>query len=81
MYKAGLIFIQRSFCIVKQILGCFLVAGYKFGTTIVPYNEEDQKEYGWKQENRCLKLIQFTKRSQVNEKDILCDQRSNFFRN
>uniref|UniRef100_A0A158Q7C1 Methionine--tRNA ligase, mitochondrial n=1 Tax=Elaeophora elaphi TaxID=1147741 RepID=A0A158Q7C1_9BILA len=43
------------------------VKGYKFGTTIVPYNDEDQKEYGWKQENRCLKLIQFTKRSQILE--------------
>uniref|UniRef100_A0AAF5Q2Y4 VWFA domain-containing protein n=1 Tax=Wuchereria bancrofti TaxID=6293 RepID=A0AAF5Q2Y4_WUCBA len=43
------------------------IKGYKFGTTIVPYNEEDQKEYGWKPENRCLKLIQFTKRSQILE--------------
>ncbi|VDK75608.1 unnamed protein product [Litomosoides sigmodontis] len=44
-----------------------IVKGYKFGTTIVPYNDEDQKEYGWKQENRCLKLIQFSKRSQILE--------------
>ncbi|CAG9536799.1 unnamed protein product [Cercopithifilaria johnstoni] len=44
-----------------------IVKGYKFGTTIVSYNEEDQKEYGWKQENRCLKLIQFTKKSQILE--------------
>ncbi|VIO88297.1 Ku70/Ku80 beta-barrel domain containing protein [Brugia malayi] len=43
------------------------IKGYKFGTTIVPYNEEDQKEYGWKPENRCLKLIQFAKRSQILE--------------
>ncbi|VDN22421.1 unnamed protein product [Gongylonema pulchrum] len=37
---------------------------YKFGSTIVPFNEEDRKEYGWIKESRCLKLLQFTKRSQ-----------------
>lgn len=56
-----------------------MVVGYKFGTTIVPYNEEDQKEYGWKQENRCLKLIQFTKRSQVKEKGSIIADRPTFF--
>ncbi|MCP9257319.1 X-ray repair cross-complementing protein 5 [Dirofilaria immitis] len=51
----------------SKILAEETVKGYKFGTTIVPYNEEDQKEYGWKQENRCLQLIQFAKRSQILE--------------
>lgn len=74
--------------IFKQIFGYFLVAGYRFGTTVVPYNEEDQKEYGWKRENRCLKLIQFTKRSQISKKTafminmtlFLYDFMNNFFK-
>ncbi|VDN03152.1 unnamed protein product [Thelazia callipaeda] len=44
-----------------------IVKGYKFGTTIIPYNDEDQKEFGWKSENRCLKLIQFAKRTEILE--------------
>ncbi|VDN20033.1 unnamed protein product [Gongylonema pulchrum] len=41
-----------------------VIKGYKFGSTIVPFNEEDRKEYGWVKESRCFKLLQFTKRSQ-----------------
>lgn len=61
------------------------VIGYQFGSTIVPYNEEDQNEYGWLRENRCLKLMQFAKRSQVyvNQNEIsfiLFQRRSQQFR-
>ncbi|EFO26243.1 ku P80 DNA helicase [Loa loa] len=62
--------VGRSDCASQgssKIFAKEIVKGYKFGTTIVPYNAEDQKEYGWKHENRCLKLIQFTKRSQILE--------------
>uniref|UniRef100_A0A914ZQW3 Ku domain-containing protein n=1 Tax=Parascaris univalens TaxID=6257 RepID=A0A914ZQW3_PARUN len=44
-----------------------VIKGYTFGATIVPFNEEDQKEYGWKRESRCMKLLQFTKRSEILE--------------
>uniref|UniRef100_A0A0M3I3G5 Ku domain-containing protein n=1 Tax=Ascaris lumbricoides TaxID=6252 RepID=A0A0M3I3G5_ASCLU len=44
-----------------------VIKGYTFGATIVPFNEEDQKEYGWKRESRCMKLLQFAKRSEILE--------------
>uniref|UniRef100_A0A0N5AP56 Ku domain-containing protein n=1 Tax=Syphacia muris TaxID=451379 RepID=A0A0N5AP56_9BILA len=42
-----------------------VVKGYTFGSTIVPFNDADFQEYGWKREIRTLSLIQFAKRSEV----------------
>ncbi|VDD93390.1 unnamed protein product [Enterobius vermicularis] len=42
-----------------------VVRGYTFGATIVPFNDADREEYGWKKEVRSLRLIQFSQRSQI----------------
>ncbi|KHN78838.1 X-ray repair cross-complementing protein 5 [Toxocara canis] len=44
-----------------------VIKGYTFGSTVVPFNDEDEKEYGWKRESRCMKLLQFSKRSDILE--------------
>ncbi|MFH4974477.1 hypothetical protein AB6A40_001186 [Gnathostoma spinigerum] len=63
---------QIPHCSANQTLTkADVVKGYLFGKSVMPFNEEDEKEYGWKRETRCLKLIQFTKRSNILQQYLM----------
>lgn len=61
-------------------IGTFF-SGYTFGATIVPFNDADREEYGWKKEVRSLRLIQFSQRSQVCLPHNFLGQRLHIFWN
>ena len=53
------------------------VSGYRYGTDLVPFNEDDMANMKYKGEGREFSLIGFTKRSNVkahyfSSKDAMC---------
>jgi hypothetical protein len=44
---------------------CFVVSGYKFGTTIVPFTTEDIEELKYKSDGKGFDIITFTKKENV----------------